>query len=149
MFLFSFIVYFALLFSEPSHWGQCGTLSNVLSLNLTFQHSYILEPSNKMRKDLSKYGFSDGKYTESSRLKEKCMFTICGFDGKWCFLICFSSCRCIANDIMILNPSTGAVLIGCDGIIERRSPVARKCHDFAAPGDGSWQFATSSRVEDV
>lgn len=58
------------------------------------------------------------------------MFTVCSFDGKWCFLIWFSSYHCTANDIMILNHIIGTVMIGCEKIIGRRSPVATKCHSL-------------------
>lgn len=120
---------FVLLFSEPTHWNNCNILSNTLWLNLTF---YILIVTSILTrgKDLWKYEFSDGKYIGSPRLKEECMFTICSFDGKWCFLIRFSSYHCIANDIMILNHIIGTVMIGCEEIIERRSPVASKCHSL-------------------
>ena len=77
------------------------------------------------------------------------MFPIRSFVGQWCFLIRRSSSYCVASDVMILNRITCTIMIGCDGLMERRSPAASMCHGLAAAGESNWQLATSFLAEDV
>ena len=77
------------------------------------------------------------------------MFPIRSFAGQWCFLIQRSSSYRIASDVMILNHIIRTIMIGCDELMERRSPAASMCHGLAAAGESNWQFATSFLAEDV